>query len=427
MTRTARERGAAPTTVREGLLVAALCWLVVVLDGYDLIVYGATIPSLLEEPGWELSPQSAGGLGSAALVGALFGALGAGVLADVIGRRRVILLCTVWFSLWTAACAIAPSPEIFGGFRFLAGLGLGGVLPTVSALTIEYAPKRFRGLVYTAMLSGIPLGGVLASLLATAVIPAWGWRPMYAFAIIALLTVVPIAWRALPESRILASGRVAPLEGVRTVMSPGRRQASLLFPSATFAAMLMWFGLSVWLPQIMLQGGFDLGSALSLLLVLNLGGVAGSLMTAMVADRHGLRRVTIGSFSVAVVVIGLLATSPPRIAIYVLVALAGVCTHGTLCLLNTYVASYYPPPVAATALGWSLGFGRLGAIAGPTIGGFVLASAAGVETSFLLFSAIAVLGGIALGLVPRPPVPRDPTISPTSKPPSGAVSAEPEA
>ena len=110
---------------RPAWLVTLLCWLIVVFDGYDLIVYGTTLPSLLKEKGWDLTPTSAGFIGSLAFAGMLIGALGAGLLSDKLGRRRTILWATLWFSLFTALCTFAPNPEVFGLFRFLAGLGLG--------------------------------------------------------------------------------------------------------------------------------------------------------------------------------------------------------------------------------------------------------------------------------------------------------------
>ena len=180
--------------------VILLCWLIVVFDGYDLIVYGTTIPSLLKEPGWGLSAATAGFIGSLAFGGMLVGALAAGTLADRLGRRRTILWCTLWFSLFTALCYVAPNREIFGLLRFFAGLGLGGLVPSANALTAEFVSAKTRSAVSTIMMSGVPIGGTAAALIGTAVIPAWGWRPMYAVAFAAVLILVPVCVVFLPES-----------------------------------------------------------------------------------------------------------------------------------------------------------------------------------------------------------------------------------
>ena len=133
--------------------VIALCWVTIIFDGYDLIVYGAVVPSLLEYEPWSLSPEQAGHIGSYALFGMLIGALIAGTITDLVGRRKIILFCIAWFSLAMGLCAIAPTPELFGLFRFIAGLGLGGVVPTASAITIEYAPPERRKFLYALMFS----------------------------------------------------------------------------------------------------------------------------------------------------------------------------------------------------------------------------------------------------------------------------------
>lgn len=189
-----------PAMTRSGLLVLVICWLAVVSDGYDVVIYGAVLPSLFQEPGWGLTPSTAGMIGSLPLLGMFFGSMAAGTIADRFGRRPVLLSCLIWFSVFTALCALAPSPEIFGGLRFLSGLGLGGLLPIASALTSEFTPTRFRNLVFAVMFSGFPIGGILAALTGLAVIPNWGWRAMFVLALVPLLIVVPLALKFLPES-----------------------------------------------------------------------------------------------------------------------------------------------------------------------------------------------------------------------------------
>ena len=105
----------------------------ILFDGYDLIVYGAVVPALLRYEPWGLTPTDAGLIGSYALIGMLVGALVAGAVTDLVGRRKVLLISVSWFSLTMAACALAPSAELFGLFRLLGGLGLGGVFPTAIA------------------------------------------------------------------------------------------------------------------------------------------------------------------------------------------------------------------------------------------------------------------------------------------------------
>ncbi|MDY7782069.1 MFS transporter, partial [Burkholderia pseudomallei] len=157
--------GIVASATRSPWLVILLCWLIVVFDGYDLIVYGTTLPLVMAEPGWNLDAGAAGFLGSLAFAGMLIGALIAGDLADRLGRRRTILWATLWFSLFTALIYFAPNREIFGLFRFIAGVGLGGLVPSANALTAEFVKSRHRSAVSTVMMSGVPIGGSAAALL----------------------------------------------------------------------------------------------------------------------------------------------------------------------------------------------------------------------------------------------------------------------
>jgi MFS family permease len=140
----------------------AICFITIVFDGYDLIVYGAVVPSLLQYEPWGLTPPQAGAIGSYALIGMLIGALVVGTITDIVGRSKIMLVCITWFSLAMALCAVAPNPQLFGLFRFIAGLGLGGVVPTAIALTIEYSPAYRRNLNNALMFSGYSVGGILS-------------------------------------------------------------------------------------------------------------------------------------------------------------------------------------------------------------------------------------------------------------------------
>ena len=402
--------------------VVALCAFAVTFDGYDLVVYGTTVPSLLAD--WHIGPAQAGTIGSYALIGMLIGALLVGTVTDMIGRRRVLVLCMVWFSLCTALCAFAPNPEVFGLLRFIAGIGLGGLMPTAAALVVEYAPAGKHNITYAVMQSGYAVGGILASALAISVIPALGWPTMYLIGAAPVLAL-PFALRWLPESLeyLVLRGRSAEatalaarlgvevpvisvpekrswLTTLRELAAPGYRLGTVLLWLASFSALMMVYGMNTWLPQIMRQANFPLGSALSFLLVFNLGSIIGSVIGGRAADLLGSKPVVTASFLLAMLSIGLLATRPSTVVIYVLAGIAGYGTIGTTNLLNVFVTRYYPPTSRGVGIGWSLGVGRLGAILGPVLGGLVLASGASYVWNFYLFAAVAVIGLVATGLVP---------------------------
>ncbi|MEU7815300.1 aromatic acid/H+ symport family MFS transporter [Pseudonocardia sp. NPDC049154] len=369
--------GTTKPATRSGLIVIALCFLTIVFDGYDLIVYGSVVPSLLAEPGWDLGPAEAGAIGSYALAGMLIGALGAGAITDALGRRRIMLIGITWFSLLMIVCSLAPNPELLGLFRFLAGLGLGGVIPSAIALTVEYAPRGRRQLYNALMFAGYSVGGVLAAVLALSLVADHGWRPLLAIGAAPLLIVLPLAWRFLPESvgYLLAKGRddeaetlaarygvdlpalreeraaAAGAAGPKALFRKGMLGATLLFGAASFCGLLLVYGLNTWLPQIMRQAGYPLGSAFTFLLVLNLGAIVGAVIASLLADRFGPKPVTVGAFLLATLCLLVLSQRVDTGLLMVAVAVAGLGSVGTQILVNGYVAVHYPASIRATALG----------------------------------------------------------------------------
>jgi MFS transporter, AAHS family, benzoate transport protein len=396
-----------PTTDQtQRFIVLGLCFATIVFDGYDLIVYGSVVPKLLEYESWGLTPQRVGNIGSLALAGMLIGALAVGALTDLIGRRKVLLGCLVWFSLAMGACAVAPSAGLFAAARFLAGLGLGGVMPTTVALTVEYAPADRQHRFNALMFSGYSVGGVLAALLAIWFLPDQGFRMLFALGMLPLVTVVPLAWRFLPESRHFRARRAASPEAKaakalpRALFSAPKLTASILFPLASFCGLLLVYGLNTWLPKIMQKAGYPLTSSLAFLVMLNVGAVIGALSGSAVADRLGAKHVTAAGFVVAAGAVLLMSRGLSIGTLYVVVAAAGLGSVGTQILLNGYVASYYGADHRASALGWTLGIGRLGAILGPTVGGWLLASSLGVDWNFYTFAVAAAAGAVFVVCVP---------------------------
>lgn len=380
---------------RGTALAVIVCWLFVVFDGYDLIVYGNVISSLQDE--WGISAATAGTLGSLAFLGMMIGAVLAGRLSDAIGRKQAVIGCVVVLSVFTTLCAVATGPIMFGAMRLIAGLGLGGLVPTSNALAAELVPPRWRAAVATMMMSGVPIGGSVAALLGIPVIPHWGWRPMFLFALVPLFVLVPLALKYLPDTH---SKTDAPTGGgFRELLGSRFRTISVMFALVTVVTLLAWYGLGTWLPKLMQNTGTDLGSALTFALALNLGAVAGSFITAWGGVRFGTVPTSIVAAFVAGVALLALLLSPPTAIVYAIFVLAGVGTHGTQCLIIAAVASYYPDHLRGTALGWALGVGRIGAVAAPQIGGWLLAARLGANSNFILFAVSALIASLLLTVV----------------------------
>ncbi|MDR6986805.1 AAHS family benzoate transporter-like MFS transporter [Paenarthrobacter nitroguajacolicus] len=394
--------GAAPRFSKGSALAVLVCWLLVVFDGYDLIVYGTVQSSLISETGWGLTKATAGTIGSMAFLGMMIGAIFAGRMADSWGRRKTIIGCAIVFSVFTILCALAPNAAVFGILRLLAGIGLGGLVPSANALVAELVPAKWRSTIATLMMSGVPIGGSIAALVGIPLIPAFGWQAMFLVAALALVIVVPLGLKFIPETLAPGNGAstdVSKKSGFGSLLRAPYLGVSVLFALATIATLFAWYGLGTWLPNLMQLAGYNLGSALTFALALNLGAVAGSVLTAWAGTRFGPIPTAIAAAAVAAVGLAALLASPPVAVVYLALVLAGVGTHGTQCLIIAAVASHYPDHLRGTALGWALGTGRIGAVVAPQVGGLLLAAGLGVNSNFLAFAGAAAIAAVLLAAV----------------------------
>lgn len=379
------------------MLAVLVCWLLVVFDGYDLIVYGTVQSSLINSTGWGLTKATAGTIGSLAFLGMMIGAIFAGRMADMLGRRKTILACAVAFSVFSVACAVAPNAFAFGALRLLAGVGLGGLVPSANALVAELVPEKWRAAIATLMMSGVPIGGTLAALVGIPLIPRFGWPVMFLIAGLALLVVVPLALKFLPRTAAPTSSTER--AGFGALLKAPYLGASILFAVATLATLFAWYGLGTWLPNLMQLAGYNLGSALTFAIALNMGAVAGSIITAWAGGRFGPVRTGIVAAAVAAIALAVIITAPPVPVVYAMLVLAGVGTHGTQCLIIAAVATRYPTHLRGTALGWALGVGRIGAVAAPQVGGLLLVAGLGVNSNFLAFASAAAVAAVLLWVI----------------------------
>ena len=400
------------------------CLFIVLFDGYDLAINGVVLPLLMKE--WGMSAVQAGMLASTALAGMMFGAMSFGMLADKIGRKKVILICVSLFSLFTFLGGFASNPTEFGMLRFVAGLGIGGVLPNLVALTSEYAPQRLRSTLVTTMFSGYAMGGIMAALCGSWFTADYGWQIMFYIAVIPLL-FVPLFWKFLPESLIylvkvnkqdqaryflqkvepasqvsadtqlvLSSTDQASTASVKALFSEKRTAGTLLFWLAFFMCLLMLYALGSWLPKLMMAAGYSLGSSLMFLLALNIGAVIGTISGGVLADRFDFKPVLISMLTVGILSLVGLGFNSPQPVIYLLVSLAGASSIGCSILLYSYVAQYYPVAVRSTGIGWASAVGRTGAIVGPIVIGLLLGMELPHKWNFIAVAIPGIIGAIAI-------------------------------
>lgn len=405
-------------------LVLFWCALIIIFDGYDLAVAGIALPSIMKQMG--VNATSAGFMVSSALFGMMFGAIFLGTIADRIGRRWAIAICLLLFSVFTAAAGLTSDPVMFSVTRFLAGLGIGGVMPNVVAQMTEYSPRRIRGTMVTLMFSGYSVGGVLAALLGKGLLESYGWQSVF-LAAGAPVLLVPLILRAMPESMafLIRSGQVETLQRIVGRLDPayrpapgdhfdlpkqdkaagapigrlfqdGRGVSTVMFWVAFFMCLFMVYALSSWLAKLMASAGYSLGSALTFVLVLNLGAVVGAVGGGWLADRLPIKYVLVGMYALAAVSITLLGYPLPTAVLFLVVAAAGASTIGTQIVTYAYAGQFYPMAVRATGIGWASGVGRSGAILAPIVIGALVSLSLPLQQNFMAIAVPAVIAMVAV-------------------------------
>ncbi|QDW52947.1 MFS transporter [Burkholderia sp. KBS0801] len=403
------------------------CALIIVFDGYDLAVAGIALPAIMKE--MDINPAQAGFMVSSALFGMMFGNIVFGTVAERIGRRWAIAACLTLFSVFTAAAGLASSPVLFAASRFLAGIGIGGVMPNLIAHMTEYAPRRMRSTLVTLMFSGYSVGGMLAAVMGKGMIEAYGWQSVFAAAGAPVL-LVPLLVKWMPESLpfLIRRGRtdelariarrldptyrpqpgdcyVVPQEDktggapVRRLFDDGRGFSTVMFWIACFMCLFMVYALSSWLTRLMAGAGYTLGSALTFVLVLNAGAMIGAVGGGWLADRFPIKTVLVSMYLLAAVSITLLGYRMPTALLFVLVGLAGASTIGTQIVNCAYAGQFYPMAIRSTGIGWTLGVGRSGAILAPIVIGALVGIDLPLERNFMAIGLPALVAAVAVGLI----------------------------
>ncbi|MBL1101498.1 MFS transporter [Streptomyces sp. 205] len=374
--------------------------------------YGAALPRLIGPQPWGMTTETAGIVGSLALVGALIGAVVSGTLTDVFGRRRLFIGGLVLFSLAMILCGIAPNLEVFATGRFICGLGFGGVIPVSVSLAAEFAPRHYRARIIGLVLTGLGVGTALAAFVALWSLDSHGFRPVFLIGGFPLLITVPLAIAFVREPASSPSrgrtGRASSAAAgtVRRLLSPPMRWATLtLWVVAPLQLVNLW-GATTWLPKLMSQAGFGLKASLTFLLVYTGGSIVGTLISSAIAERVGAKPMVILGGMLSGFGLSALAVTDALPVLLTTVGVAGFGIGTAQNLLQVHIAEFYPPDMRATALGWAGGAGRIGSIVGPAYGGYFVATAGGVSSAALAFAAPALLAALVMITVKPQLVPR---------------------
>ncbi|WP_454743543.1 MFS transporter [Cupriavidus necator] len=412
---------------RLHILVLSWCMLILVLDGYDLAVVGVALPVIMKEMG--VDARSAGFMASSALFGMMFGAMLFGMMADRMGRPLLISVCIALFSIMTAAAGLTKDPISFSVTRFLAGLGIGGVLPIVTAQMAEYAPEKMRARLVTLVFAGYAVGGILVALTGKHLIDSYGWQSVFFSAGLPVF-LIPLIMSTMPESmsHLIKHGREAELrnilnrlgadlrskERVQDAIATGTRVANgrvrdLVQDGCGFSTVMIWiafatalftiYALSSWLTKLMAMSGYNLGSALNFVIVYNLGAMIGGVGGGLLGDKFNTKYVLVSFYAVGGAALTTMAYIKSTELMFVMVFVVGASTLGTQLLAYAYASEFYSHKIRATGIGFAAGFGRVGAVVGPVLIGWLVSLNLPLERNFLAIGVSGLLGTIAAMLI----------------------------
>lgn len=416
---------------RSQLWILIMVGITVVMDGFDVQSMGYVAPAIIAD--WGVSKAELGPVFGAGLFGMLVGSLTLSVLADKIGRRPVLIWATVFFALCmlvTAHVTTIPQLQII---RFVTGLGLGAIMPNAMALAGEFSPKNKRVTLMMLVSCGYTVGAVLGGLLSAWMIPAWGWKSVFYLGGVFPLLMAVLMYFFVPESmqflvvkgrrlhevgktlrkidptlKIDANTRYAVPEAkqggapVLELFREGRGAATIFLWAVNFMNLLNLYFLSSWLPTIATSAGLSPTTAVMVGTALQAGGVLGTLLMGPVIDRIGFFKVLVPCFALAAVTIAMIGQQDIALPIlFVVVTVTGFCIIGGQPAVNALAATYYPTALRSTGVGWSLGIGRWGSIAGPVLGGALIQFKWTNSEIFLAMAVPTIISAVMLLLFAR--------------------------
>ncbi|HZP99439.1 MAG TPA: aromatic acid/H+ symport family MFS transporter [Reyranella sp.] len=354
--------------------VAVLCGLIQMLDGYDLSAIGLAVPSLIKA--WSLPPPAFTQAFALSSVGIMVGALSSGPLADRFGRKPILLVSVALFGVFSLLSAYASSLGMLVAMRFFTGIGIGGAMPTTVALTSDYSSERWRAPTVMFMFTGNTVGGFFAGQIAAQVLPHWGWQGIFLVGGIVPLVLLVVLLFALPESPQFQNGARPPSareNPVSGLFKDGLAFSTVLLWAIFLINLLNMYLISYWLPTVLNLGGLSPADAAFATSMYAAGGVLSTLLLGPVIARFGPERTLAVSLAFGALCIGLLAGAHlPHGGVLLVLFGAGGGFVGSQLGLNGFCAAVYPAATRSTGIGWALGVGRLGGIAGPIVGGALL-------------------------------------------------------
>jgi benzoate transport len=415
---------------RFQVTAVALCVVLNMIDGFDVLVMSFTAPQVAQE--WALTGARLGVLLSSGLIGMAVGSLLVAPWADRYGRRAVILLCLAVITSSMLLSGLTTGPNQLALLRIVTGVGIGGILASLNVITSEYSSRRRRSTAIGLQVTGYPIGATVGGAIAGFLITTYGWRSGFLFGALASLVVIPFVVRHLPESLDFLLARQPPdallrlndllrrmgrSEIAQMPPRPAETQAALipvgrlfihsaggptlLVWSAFFLLMFSFYFLTSWTPKLLVAAGLSSRQGITGGVLLNLGGIVGGSLFAYLASRLALKALASAyllTTAACVVLFGTFVSD--RSAAFEIALAIGVFLFGSMVGLYAITPLLYPASVRTTGMGWAIGVGRIGAILAPMAAGLLVDG--GWRTSYLYyaFAIPLVLAVVAVRALP---------------------------
>jgi len=407
--------------------ILAIGLLIMFIEGIDIQIIGFVAPAIIRA--WALPPAEFGIIFSAGLLGATIGAAVLGPFGDRIGRKPLIVAATIVFALGTLATPLSSNVTELVVIRFLASIGLGGVIPNMLALVAEYSPARVRAsfvaTVATAQLAGGMVGGIASGW----AIGIFGWHPIFYVAGAASLVMVPVVLFTLPESLRFLSQRERyrdrVIKGLRElrkdlpdvslaeedmVTRPPTPVTALLARDVRTTTLLIWLAIAAnlfmtafviyWLPTLLERLGMPLSQAILAVSLLNFAGIVGGLFVARMLDVRPPLKVLIAVYGLAALSVGCIGfIAPATVGVMIIVFLTGFFGLGAYAGINVMAATVYPTHLRSAGIGWAIALGKVGSILGPMAATAGLAGGVPLQGVFLISATGGIVAAAALALL----------------------------
>jgi MFS family permease len=386
---------------RRNIAVVGLCLLINVVEGFDVLVMAFAASDVAGE--WTLSESAVGLLLSSGLVGMAVGSVLIAPLADRFGRRPVTTLALMLCGVGMIVAALSTDPVILGFGRVLTGLGVGATVASLPVIITELTPKRWRGSMIALYAAGLPAGGILGGAVAALLISGHGWRAPFVVGAVLTVILAVIVIVAMPESQQHQQrgwGTGGQRIAARSILDRNHAVPTVLLWLSYFVLMGGFYFAASWTPRLLEQSGFSGGQGFSAGVLLNLGGLVGTLLFAALVLRASRRTLTAAAFFCCglafLAMTFALGSLPTALAAAIAIGLfVNVCAAG----LYSIGPELYSAPVRATGMGWAMGFGRIGALTAPILAGVLLDNAWSPESLFRMLAWPMVAAALAVLLM----------------------------